>query len=150
MPSRYAAEGSVAITGDTILGIIGSATIRCAVYYVSLGCEAAPDDITVIASVKGTDGNAAGTSAGAPPTPDPLDADDRIAICTTGHGYTVEPTNYGGPLLHITMNQRSHYQFYAQEGGEFIVTSAANALIGAILDTMATPTSMSCVMHWKE
>lgn len=150
MASRFAAEGSVAVAADTALGIIGSATIRCQVYYVSLASESAPADATIVASVHLCSGAAAGTATGVTPTP--LDADDRVALCTAGQTYTGEPSTYVAvPLLSIAINQRSHYQFYAQEGGEFVVTSAADALIGLRIDSFSTGTpTMSAVMHWKE
>jgi len=147
MASRYAAEGSVAVAGDTALAMTGSATIRGAIYYVALGSESAPADATIVAVVKTT--TADGTSTAV--TPVPLDAGDRAALCTAGQTYTAEPTYTGVPLLNITMNQRSHYQFYAQEGGEFLSNPAAGDGFGLQITTFSTGTpTMSAVFHWKE
>ena len=74
------------------------------------------------------------------------------AVATSGQTYTGEPTTYSGvPLLKPNLNLRTHYQFYAQPGKEFIVRLAANALIGIFIDSFSTGTpSIEAVMHFTE
>jgi len=147
MASRFAAEGSCATVSQSTLVMTGSATIRGAIYYVAQGVEATPADATIITELKTT--TAAGTATAAV-TPAPLDASDRVAICTAGQNTTVSPTYTGVPLLKITMNQRSHYQFYAQEGGEFLSNPAAGDGFGMDIMTNPSTPELSTVFHWKE
>jgi len=147
MPSRYAAEGSVGTAGDTSLAMIGSATVRGGIYYVAMGSESAPADATIVAALKTITLDGTGT----PVTPQPIDAGDRAASVTANQTYTAEPTYSGIPLLNITMNQRSHYQFYAQEGGEFWSNLAAGDGYGMQIQSFSTGTpTMSTVFHWRE
>ncbi len=150
MPGRYAIEGSVAVAADTALGLVASATVRPRCYYVSVSSESAPADATVLMEFKVTDGTAAGTKTAV--TPEKLDGADKAAVATAGQTYTAEPTTYNAvPLLRFGLNQKLIYQFYAQEGGEFILAATANLTLGAFVSSFSTGTPIiSAVMHFQE
>lgn len=147
MPSNYAIEGSVALAGDTTVTAIGSASVMPRIYYVMVGAESNAADETDVSVIKRFTADGTGTGV----TPEPIDGNDRAAVCTAKQTYTGEPTYAGIPYLNICLNQKLIYQWYAREGGEIVGAKAAGDGIGHQLTTFqaGTPT-VSCTMHFSE
>ncbi len=147
MASKFGGSGTAVLgTNVTAFGVIGSATIRCGIYDAMFGTSTTPADQQMLFQVQKT--TTAGTSTSV--TPEPLDVDDRVAICTAGKTFTAEPTYSGVPFIDIGLNQRSTFRWVARPGGELICSSAANAgIMGKVAVTSGTPTAY-VTFHWFE
>lgn len=144
---RYSAIGFQATAADSILGVIGSASVTPAVYYVSLSNAETPADAAVECEVKHFTAEGTGTAV----TPVPLNANSPAAVSTALSEHSAEPTYAGVVLLQATFNQRSHYQWYANQGGELVGQLAANDGIGILLIAASAGTpQVDAVMHFEE
>jgi hypothetical protein len=150
MASKYAANGVIAVAGDTALAVFGGTAVNPRIYYVSLSSQSAPADAQVVAQLIGTDGTGAGT--GTSVTPLPLSPGDRAAVATAKKTMTAEATtDLAIPYLSPNIHQRSHYQWYAREGGEILTGLAANKAVNGRVVSFSTGTpTMEFVMHWEE
>lgn len=148
MAGRYAVSGSrTAGAAKTILGVTGSASVRVKVNYIQIGSSSAPADNANNLDFKVA--TAAGTVTAV--TPNPLDQADIAASATAGENHSAEPTYSGAALLEIGMHQRAIYQWYANEGGEFISLAAAGDGFGLQIVSLSagTPTIHS-TFHFQE
>lgn len=119
-------------TASTTLSV-GSVTAdatrprRGRITYVCLGSEAAAADNPFQYRFQRC--TAAGTSTAV--VPQPLDSADAATEMDAGENHTVEPTYTSAQiLLHVALNQRATFQWYAPPGGELVFPAAASNGIG--------------------
>ena len=148
MSQRYAITGTGAVA-KTVLALLGSATQRAGVYYISIGNNTGtPADGALHCTVKKmtTDG-----TEGAAVLPQPLVAGDAAAGMDAGETYSAEPTYDAVPWIEVGFNQRSLYQWYAQEGGEIVTAKAAGDGLGIVFDAQTTGTAtLAATIHFRE
>lgn len=125
---RYAVSGvsGAGASPLTIVTVIGSATIRPAIYDLLVGCGGTPADQGAVIRCQRT--TTAGTVSSV--TPEPLDGDDLPAVSTAGQTATAEPTYAGVPYLQFGLHQRASFRWVAAPGGELRVTGATNNGMG--------------------
>jgi len=147
---NYSVDGTHSTVGDTILTVIGSASVQPGVFYLSLSSPDAAADNNADCVVLANDGTGAGTGTGV--TPAPFTGAGTAAVATAAQTYSAEPTTYGSvPLLHPSFNQRSSYQWYANPGKEFYPKLAANSLLGVRIDAAPTATfNIDATFHFTE
>lgn len=148
MAHAYAVSGLRATAGDSSLCLTGSATATFSIYYVSHMTTAGTTDAHITDMMFAT--TADGTAT-ANPTPAPLWVDDIPSRITAGEDYSAEPTVAGEALLVVAHNQRSHYQFYCREGGEFVSAKATGDGFAMQNQTVASGSpTWTTVFHWTE
>jgi len=150
MPRKYGLEGSHNVATETVLAMIGSASAKGKINYVSFISEAAGADANVIASVRKADGTIA-PSGGSAVTPAKFDSGDAAAVITGHEGATTDPTVYGIPLLNINLYQKHMFQWFGEEGGEIMNQKATNACVGLRIESFGSGTpECSAVFHFYE
>jgi hypothetical protein len=138
--ANYSVQGlnETGTANKTLINLIAATTVRPRLYDLIIGSAATPADQAANFLVGRT--NAVGT-AGASPTPAPLDPADPASLATAGITHSVEPTYSGVNLLDIPMNQRATFRWVASPGSELVAPATANNGIGLKLLT-ATATSI--------
>jgi len=147
MASAYGSGGTIAVAADTGLTVIGGTTVKARIDYILASCSGTPADATIDISVQQFTADGTGTAV----TPEPLDVDDRVALCASKKTYSAEPTYAGINVLDLGFNQRSVFQWYAQPNGELVSSKAAGDGYGMRVDAFSTGTpTVQFIAHWKE
>jgi len=112
---------------QTLLELLGSATVRPRISEFDVGSNSTPADqsATIVLgrfTVVGTGGSA--------PTPTPLDAQEVAAVSTANIARTAEPTYAATFLYTIALNQRASWRWVAAPDYEFICTAGAATGLG--------------------
>lgn len=152
MAKKYAATGvqtTNTTTAKTMLTIIAAAGVRIGVYDVIMGADGTPADNALrFLAQKFT---AAGTSAGSPPTPVPLDNADIAAIATCGWDHSAEPTYTANTVFwDIAINQRATFRWVAAPDGELKGPATAANGIGLASLSPAYTGRTRVSAHWYE
>lgn len=148
----YTTSGSNA-TGTatkTAVTIIGSTTVRPALFDLVLGYSGTPVDQQIQWAVKRF--TAAGT-AGNSPTPVPLDVGDVAAVATAGNAHSAEPTYTAGAIpFQVSLNSRASFRWVAVPGYEIKApATAANGLgVQLVSTTPATTIIGDATVSWYE
>lgn len=144
----YSANGpNTSGTATTLVGVVGSATVRPTIYDLVLGALAAPvDQAARIAVSRFT---AAGTATAFTPTP--LDPSDVAAVCTAGITHTVEPTYTANQdLLTFGMNNRATFRWVAAPGYELRGPATAANGLGLRLAAASAAQVLHGTVSWFE
>src|SRR3990167_5485838 len=121
--ANYSTRGSMAlIAADTVLSVIGAATARPKVSDIVLSSPSTPNDYSAEFFLQRFSADGTGTAV----TPQPTDFNERAAVATSKHTYTVEPTLTANEvLLRIAHNLRATVRWVAAPGYELKIPALA-------------------------
>jgi hypothetical protein len=146
--SRYSTRGSMAlIAADSVLSVISATTCRPRIYDVVLSSSSTPNDYSAHFFLQRFSADGTGTSV----TPQPLDFNDRAAVATSKHTYTVEPTLTANEiLLELAHNQRATIRWVAAPGGELIIPALAGDGVAIVCNAVSTQFTEAATMFFEE
>ncbi len=148
MAHKYSTRGSMAlIAADTVLSVISATTVRPAVSDIVLSSSSTPNDYSAEFFLQrfSADGTATAVTA------QPLDFNDPVAITTSKHTYTVEPTLTANEiLLQLAHNQRASVRWVAQPGYEMIVPALAGDGIALLCNAVSTQFTEVATIFFEE
>ena len=149
MPRPYSVDFLDTNTVTTTQGgLTSAATIRPAIYDLTLGSEAAPVDQAARYNLERY--TAAGTSTAV--VPQALDPGDPASLAAAGENHSVEPTYTAAAiLLSFPLHQRATYRWVANGPGREIKlpATAANG-VGLITRSVSSAFVITCTMHFEE
>ena len=135
------------VAADTSLSVIASATARPGISEIIFGSSATPNDYSVHFQLQRFSADGTGTAV----TPQPLDFNERPAIATSKHTYTVEPTNTANEiLLNLGHNQRATPRWVAQPGREVWAPALAGDGLGLRCIAISTVFVVELTMFFTE
>jgi hypothetical protein len=127
----------------------GGTLCRPAIVEFAVGFSSTPIDAIIRFRVQRT--TAAGTGASSPPTPEPLDADDRAALGVITHAHpTTDPTYAGASPFTMPLHVRNLFRWVARPRGELVIKAAANAGYGIKKLSESNGVVLDAVLHWNE
>jgi|TARA_Y100000310_G_scaffold98201_1_gene95922 hypothetical protein len=134
--AHYSARGSMAlVAADSVLSVIGSATVRPRIYEIIMSSSSAPQDYNAHFFFQRFSADGTGTAV----TPKPLDFADPVAIATSKHTYTAEPTLTANEiLLELGHHQRAVVRWVAREGKEIVVPALAGDGLAMVCNAVST------------
>ena len=84
-------------------------------------------------------------------TPQPLDFDDPVAIATSKHTYTIEPTLTASEILmDIAHNLRATVRWVAQPGYGFVIPKLAGDGLALVCEAVSTQFTERAVFYFEE
>lgn len=146
--SRYVTTGAMAlIAADSILSVISATTARPKVFDVVLSSSSTPNDYSADFQLQRFSADGTGTSV----TPQPLDFNDRAAVATSKHTYTVEPTLTANEiLLRLAHNQRATVRWVAAPGAELAIPALAGDGIALLCNAVSTQFTEVATIFFEE
>lgn len=146
--SAYSTRGSMAlIAADSVLSVISATTARPKVFDVVLSSSSTPNDYSAQFYLQRFSADGTGTSV----TPQPLDFNDRAAVATSKHTYTVEPTLTANEiLLQLAHNQRATVRWVAVPGRELVIPALAGDGIAVVCIAVSTQFTEDVTIFFEE
>jgi len=148
MPGRYVTTGAMAlIAADSVLSVIGAATVRPSLYDLVLSSSSAPNDYSADFQLQRFSADGTGTGV----TPTALDFADPASVSTSKHTYTVEPTLTAGELLlRIAHNLRATVRWVAAPGSEFVIPALAGDGVALVCNAVSTQFTEVASIYFAE
>ncbi len=148
MAGRFSVRGSMAlIAADTVLSIIASATSRPSVFDIIMSSSSTPNDYSAEFLFQRFSADGTGTAV----TPQPLDFNDRAAVATSKHTYTVAPTLTANEiLLQIAHNLRATVRWVATPGSEILIPALAGDGLAQVCNAVSTQFTEVTTMIFQE
>lgn len=146
--ARFSTQGSMAlIADDTVLSVISGTTVRPRIGHVVMSSSSTPNDYSAHFHFQRFSADGTGTSV----TPQKLDFDSAVALATSKHTYTAEPTYTAGEvLLNVAHNQRATWQWVARPGAELVIPALAGDGIGAVCKAVSTQFTEEMTIDFEE
>ena len=146
--SKYVTTGSMAlIAADTVLSVISAATCRPCIADLVLSSGSTPNDYSADFQLQRFSADGTGTAV----TPQPLDFNDRAAVATSKHTYTVEPTLTANEvLLRIAHNLRATVRWVAAPGYELKIPALAGDGIALLCNAVSTQFTELATIFFEE
>lgn len=146
----YFGQGQDTSTASTTIVQLkqpGTALKRLAITSLTLGSSASADSAYKAYLQKTTDAGTPGSTF----TAIPRDPADGAASGVFNVAHSVEPT-YTANAIHLVIpaHQRATFQWFCQPGHEIIIPVTNDAGVGLLINTSATPFSMSAGIEWEE
>lgn len=137
--ANYVTTGSMAlVAGKATLSVISASTVRPAIYDILFSSSSTPNDYSADFQLQRFTADGTGTGV----TAKPLDFADPVAIATSKHTYTVDPTLTANELMiRIAHNQRATARWVAAPGSEIRIPATAGA--GAAMQCNAVSTQFT-------
>lgn len=134
--ASYVTTGAMAlVAADTVLSVIAATTVRPSVHDVVLSSSSTPNDYSADFQLQRFSADGTATSV----TPQPLDFNERAAVATSKHTYTVEPTLTSGEvLLRMAHNQRATVRWVANPGRELKIPALAGDGLALLCNAVST------------
>lgn len=119
---NFAISGTgINTSGNALLGVTGSATIRGRIYDIMIGSRATPADQTCTYDVARS--TTAPTTTSVTPTPlDALQPTHAASVTAWQNGASPIPTK-AAILLSVSLNQRATFRWVAAPGSELLTTA---------------------------
>ena len=148
MPRKYVTSAAMAlIAADSVLSVIGAATVRPSIADLVLSSSSTPNDYSADFQLQRFSADGTGTAV----TPQPLDFADPAAVSTSKHTYTAEPTLTAGEvLLRVSHNQRATVRFPCQPGYEFTIPALAGDGIALVCNAVSTQFTEVATIFFEE
>jgi hypothetical protein len=148
MPGRYSTRGSKSlVAAETNLSVIAATTVRPRVYDIVMSSSSAPNDYSAEFYLQRFSADGTATAV----TPQPLDFDDRAAVATSGHTYTIEPTLTANEiLLQIAHNLRATVRWVAAPGSEMVIPALAGDGLAHLCNAVSTAFTEVITMFFEE
>lgn len=147
---RYSVVHQTAAGTDLpIINLTGSASIRCCVYDVIIGSDAAPADLAGEFVIDRTTDAGTGGTALTENALDPLTV--AASGAAVGGTFTTAPVDTANSnLIMLGLNQRATFRWVAAPGGELISAAvASNGLMLLCVGHGGTP-NINATLHWFE
>jgi len=146
--SAYSTRGSMAlIAADTVLSVISATTCRPKVYDILLSSSSTPNDYSTQLFVQRFSADGTATAV----TPQPLDFNDRAAVATSKHTYTIEPTLTANEiLLQLAHNQRATVRWVAAPGSELTIPALAGDGLALLCNAVSTQFTEDATLFFTE
>ena len=146
--AKFVTTGSMAlIAADTVLSVIASATVRPKIYDLVLSSSDSPNDYSADFQLQRFSADGTGTAV----TPQKLDFDDRAAVATSKHTYTVEPTLTANEIvLRIAHNQRATVRWVAAPGSEIAIPALAGDGMALLCNAVSTQFTEVATIYFEE
>jgi hypothetical protein len=148
--ARYGVTHETAAgTDKALINLTGSASVRCYLYDLVIGSDAAPADAGIQCNVNRSTGVGTGGSALTEQKLDPLTVNAATGAAVGGT-YTTDPAD-GNELLAIAFNQRATFRWVAAPQGEIVTTASANngLMIRSVSSSTGTPNLVTSI-YWRE
>lgn len=148
---RCSANGNQAAattsTDDTILTVVSATTIRPHVYYIALGCPAAPADQAVLVNVKRITADGTGSAI----TIAKQDLADGTVKTTAKSNHTAQPTYTANTImLAIPLNQQATFQWQTVPEEGLVLPATANAGFGMQYSSTTGSAVFEGLAMWEE
>ena len=146
--ATFSTRGSMAlIAADTVLSVIGSATARPKVSDIVLSSASTPNDYSAGFLVQRFSADGTGTSV----TPQPTDFNERAAVATSKHTYTIEPTLTANEiLLEMAHNLRATVRWIANPGYELVIPALAGDGLALVCESVSTQFTEKATIFFEE
>jgi len=148
MPGKFVTTGAMAlIAADSVLSIISATTVRPRVSDILLSSSSTPNDYSADFQIQRFSADGTATAV----TPQPLDFDDPVAITTSKHTYTAEPTLTANEiLLRLAHNQRATVRWVAQPGFELVCPKLAGDGVALVCNAVSTQFTEVVTIFFEE
>jgi len=146
---KYAVTGgqNIASPDDTVLGITGSTAVEPSIFFLAIGPEDTPTDITVVWRLGRT--TAAGTATSV--TPQNLGPGTTAATSTAGENHTAEPTFTANAVLwRMGANYRASHALVCDPEGCFTVPATSNNGLAIYPSHASSTAAVGAVFHFRE
>lgn len=151
MANRYAVthQASIGTPPTVFVNVTGSATVRIALYDLTIGSAATPADAAIEWNVDRSTSVGTGGTALTEVSLDPFSP--TASGAAIGTSFTGDPTLAATPFLNIPVNQRATFRWVAAPGSELWSTASANNGIALVAESSngGTP-SCECSLLWYE
>lgn len=149
---RYSTFGTRSVSSadpQTVLTLIGAATVRPFWYDIICGSNATPADNAILWQCQRLTANGSGGTA---KTPGALDSADPASIATCSTNYTTSDPTYTSNtiLFYLALNQRATHRWIADPNGTFITPATANNGIGLWATHASFTGAINAMVHFGE
>ncbi len=149
MSRKYSIDGqSTNTAATTIIGLTSATTVRPKIYDLNVGSAATPADNAGRYVLQRT--TVAGTLTAV--TPQALDPDDPLSLCSAGENHSAEPTYTANAImLRWSQNQRATFRWVAAPESEIrLPATAANGVALQVLAIGGSAVVMDACIHFSE
>lgn len=146
--ASFSTHGAMAlIAGDSTLSVIAATTVRPKIAHIVLSSSSSPNDYSAHFHLQRFSADGTATAV----TPAKIDFDSGVALSTSKHTYTAEPTVTADEIvLNVGHNQRTTWQWVATPGRELVIPALAGDGFAMVCKAVSTQFTEETTIHFDE